>query len=397
MRKKISQVAESLKVDVVKFLREIIAIPSMCGKEEAVVQRIKEEMQKIGYHKVWIDPMGNLLGIMGSGDRIIALDGHCDTVGVGNQDTWGFDPFKGNYRDNTIYGRGACDQKGGLASAIYAGKILKEIGIPDSISFLVVASVLEEDFEGLSWQYILIEDKIVPEAVLLTEPSNLKIKIGQRGRMEIKIKTQGISCHGSSPDRGENAIYKIAPIILDIEELNKKLYSQSILGKGTVTITEVRSSAPSLCAVADIATLHLDRRLTEGESMDSSLREISNLASVKVSKAQVTVPEYIIKSHTGLVYSLKAHYPMWLMEKRHSLVQTAEKACQNQFSQRADIGVWDFSTNGVETKGVFDIPTIGFGPGKEKFAHTPIDQVSVNDLIKAMEFYTAFVLEWGKN
>ncbi len=393
MRKKIAQIAESLKEDVVKFLREIVAIPSMSGKEEAVIQRIKKEMQKIGYQKVRIDPLGNLLGIMGSGNRIIALDGHCDTVGVGNPDTWEIDPFKGDYHDNIIYGRGACDQKGGLASAIYAGKILKEIGIPDNISLLVAASILEEDFEGLCWQYILDEDKIRPEAVLLTEPSNLEIKIGQRGRMEMKVKTRGISCHGSAPERGENAIYKIAPIIRDIEQLNKKLHSKSILGKGTITATDIMSTAPSLCAVADSAALHLDRRLTGGETMDSSVNEILKLPSVKTVNAMVTVPEYNIKSYTGLVYPVKAYYPMWLMEETHPLVQSAERAYRKQFSQEAEVGVWAFSTNGVVTKGGEDIPTIGFGPGKEEFAHTPYDRVSEDDLVKAMEFYAAFILE----
>jgi putative selenium metabolism hydrolase len=397
MKEKIDQIAESLKEEVVTFLREMIAIPSMSGKEEAVIQRIKKEMEKIGYHNIRIDPLGNLLGIMGSGNRMIALDGHCDTVGIGNPDTWKLDPFKGDYRDNIIYGRGACDQKGGLAAAIYAGKILKEIGIPDNISLLVTASVLEEDFEGLCWQYILDEDKIRPEAVLLTEPSNLGIRIGQRGRMEMKVKTRGISCHGSAPERGENAIYKMAAIIRDIEQLNKELpiKSQSLLGKGTVTVTDVRSSAPSLCAVPDSATLHLDRRLVEGETMDTSVKEISNLpsVSVKASDVQVTVPEYNIKSYTGLVYPVKAYYPMWLMERTHPLVQCAERAYQKQFSQEAEVGVWAFSTNGVVTKGWEDIPTIGFGPGKEEFAHTPYDQVSENSLVEAMKFYAAFVLE----
>ncbi len=367
----------------------------MGGKEEAVVQRIKTEMEKIGYDKVWIDPLGNLLGIMGTGDRLIALDGHCDTVDVGNPDIWEWHPFEGKYENNTIYGRGASDQKGGLASAIYAGRILKEIGLPAHISLLVTASVLEEDFEGLCWQYILKESSIKPEAVVLTEPSSLTIATGQRGRLEMKVKTRGISCHGSAPERGENAIYKIAPIIREIEQLNGQLKSQSILGKGTIAATDVRSSAPSLCAVADSATLHLDRRLTEGETMESCVKQIENLPSVAAVNAAVTVPGYDIKSYTGLVYPAKAYYPMWLMERTHPLVQCAERAYQNQFSKKPQVGVWAFSTNGVATKGLYDIPTIGFGPGKEEFAHTPFDQIDENDLIRAMEFYAAFVLEYG--
>jgi putative selenium metabolism hydrolase len=392
LNEKIVQIAASLKSEVVQFLREIIAIPSLDGQEEAVVQRIKEEMLKIGYDNVWIDPLGNLMGVIGAGDRVIVLDGHCDTVDVGNPDNWQWDPFAGAYRDHIIYGRGACDQKGGLASAVYAGKIIKEIGLPTDVSLLVTASVLEEDFEGLCWQYILKNSNITPEVVLLTEPSNLQIKIGQRGRIEIKVKAQGVSCHGSAPDRGENAIYKIAPIIQDIEHLNTKLQNTSILGKGTIAITEVKTTAPSLCAVADSATLHLDRRLSDGETMESCLKEIENLPSVKAADAQVTMPEYQVKSYTGLIYPTKPYYPMWVMERDHPLVQRAQGVYEKQFSQTAPIGVWDFSTNGVAIKGMFDIPTIGFGPGREEFAHTPADQVHEDELIRAMEFYAAFVL-----
>jgi putative selenium metabolism hydrolase len=396
MKKKIAKIAKSLKGELVNFLRDIIAIPSFSGNEEEVIKRIKAEMKQIGYKQIRVDPLGNLLGTIGTGKRIAALDGHCDTVGVGNRDNWEFDPFKGDYKDGIIYGRGASDQKGGLAAAVYAGKVLKEIGIPDDISFMTVASVLEEDYEGFCWYYILEEDKIKPEVVLLTEPSNLGIKIGQRGRMEIKVETKGISCHGSAPERGENAIYKIAPVIRDIEQLNDRLKVKEILGKGTVTVTDVRSTAPSLCAVADSAVIHLDRRLSKGETLETSLNEIEVLASVQAVEAKVIVPEYNIKSYTGLVRPIKPYYPMWMMERDDALVKAAEKAYREQFSGKGDVGVWQFSTNGVVTKGVFDIPTIGFGPGQEEFAHTPYDRIADEELVKAVEFYAAFVLEFGK-
>ena len=209
------------------------------------------------------------------------------------------------------------------------------------------------------------------------------------------MKTQGISCHGSAPERGENAIYKAGPIIQDIEKLNHRLSSKSILGKGSITITDIRSTAPSLCAVADSATLHLDRRLTEGESMEIAVREIETLQSVKSARAEVSVPEYEVTSHTGLKIPIRAYYPMWLMEADHSLVKTAVHAFEYQFSEMPDVGVWVFSTNGVATKGLFDIPTIGFGPGEERYAHTPKDQVRADDLVKTVAFYVSFVHQWG--
>jgi putative selenium metabolism hydrolase len=395
MRDRIRQLAEASKKELVVFTRDIIGIPSFCGKEGAVIQRIKREMEKLGYDRVWVDGLGNCLGMIGQGKRLIALDGHCDTVGVGNPELWQWDAFKGKNGDEVIYGRGAVDQKGGLAAAIYAGKIIKAIGLPAGSSLLVVASVLEEDYEGLCWKYIVEEDQIKPAAVLLTEPSNLAIRIGQRGRLELKVQTQGVSCHGSAPERGDNAIYKIAPIIREIEKLNESLAGTSSLGKGSIAVTDIKSTAPSLCAIPDSATIHLDRRLTENETLETVVDQLLQLTSIKNVSATIKVPEYEVESYTGLVYPLKAYYPTWLMEKRHPLIQSAEKAHQKQFETKAAVGVWQFSTNGVMTKGVYDIPTIGFGPGQEEHAHTVQDQVKEADLMKAQEFYAAFVHEWA--
>lgn len=394
LKEKIKSRANSLQADMVKFLREIIAIPSVSGNEKEVVERIRQEMVSLGYEMSRIDQMGNLIGRIGTGSRIIAIDGHCDVVDVGNPDTWKVDPFKGDMKDGIIYGRGASDQKGGLAAAVYAGKILKEMVLPADISVIIVASILEETLEGAAWQYIIEEQKIIPEAVLLTEPTNLGINIGQRGRMEMKIHTRGISCHGSAPERGENAIYKMAAIIKDIEKLNEKLSSNSILGKGTIALTEICSDTPSLCAVADSSTIHLDRRLTEGETIDSSISELENLLSVKTMEANVFIPDYEAKCYTGLVYPIKAYYPMWLMETNHKLVKMAQIAYKDQFGGEPETGVWIFSTNGVATKGIYNIPSIGFGPGEEKHAHTPDDQVKINDLVTAVEFYVSFILHY---
>ena len=392
MNESVNAAAESLRDDMASFLREIVAIPSPCGQEGDVIERLRTTMLDFGYDEVRVDKMGNLLGRIGAGPRLIAIDGHCDTVGVGNPDTWEVDPFEGDYRDGVIYGRGAVDQKGGLTSALFAGKILKEIGLPEEISLLVVASVYEEDVEGVCWQHLVMDEKLAPEVVLLTEPTNLEIKIGQRGRMEMRVATSGRSCHGSAPERGENAIYKIAPIIREIEELHSHLENPSILGKGSITVTDVRSTAPSLCAVADSATIHLDRRLSEGETLESAVREVRNLPSVKAFGAEVTIPRYTIKTHTGYERLVEAYYPTWLMERDNPFVQLAVEAHEKQFGEGVNLGVWQFSTNGVATKGMYGMPTIGFGPGKEEYAHTPNDQVRVDDLVKAAKYYAAFVL-----
>lgn len=276
----ISKTAQKFKPEVVKFLRDIVAIPSFSGEEKEVVDRIAKEMKTIGYDEIIIDDFGNILGRIGNGRNIIAFDGHIDTVDIGNKRLWTFDPFKGKYENDLIYGRGSADQKGGFAAAVYTGKIIKKLNLQGDFSLYVTGTIMEEDCDGLNWQYIINKDKFRPDCVVLTEPTSLQIYRGQRGRMEIEVETQGISCHGSAPERGVNAIYKMAPIILDIEKLNERLKTDAFLGKGTVTISQIRSTSPSLCAVADGSIINLDRRLTKGESEKSEIDEIENLPSV---------------------------------------------------------------------------------------------------------------------
>ena len=394
MNKQITSLAEANAKDLVRLLRDIIALASFSGEEENVVLRLKQEMEVLGYEQISIDPWGNLFGRIGSGDKIILVDGHCDTVGTGNIELWKCDPFQGALSENTIYGRGAADQKGGLASAIYAGAIIKKYGIPEGVSYLVSSSVMEEDYEGACLQLALEHQQLIPDVVLLTEPTNLRICLGQRGRLELKVRTEGVSCHGSAPERGENAIYKMSAMLAEIEQLNNRLSSNSILGKGSVTVTNIRSSAPSLCAVPDFAEIHLDRRLTESESEESALHEIMDLEAVKKNQALVYIPEYEAQCYTNKKITGIAYFPMWLMDRGEPHVQLAQQAFKQQFSKEAELGVWDFSTNGVATKGIMNIPTIGFGPGEEQYAHSPHDQVNIDDLIKAAEFYAAFALSY---
>lgn len=388
---KISEFSKKYTDDTAQFLRDLIAIPSVSSQERDVVNRIKAEMQKLDYDEITIDLMGNILGRIGNGPRIIAFDAHVDTVDIGNPDLWEFDPFKGRVENGIIYGRGASDMKGGMAAITYAGKIIKEMGVPNDLTIYIVGSVQEEDCDGLCWQYIINEDNIKPELVVITEPTNLNIYRGQRGRMEMEIKTSGISCHGSAPERGVNAIYKIVDIVKDVEQLNARLKDDPFLDKGTITISEIRSTSPSLCAVADSATVHLDRRLTNGETIDSAVSEIKNLESYKKHQAEVKVLDYNIPSYTGLSYPTKKYYPTWTMDENHPALMKAESVYRKLFNQKPVIDKWTFSTNGVATAGMFGIPTIGFGPANEIYAHSPQDQCPIEHLTKAMMFYVGLI------
>ncbi len=387
--KEILKYAEKYKADISKFLRDMIAIPSESAQEEKVILRIKEEMEKVGFDRIEIDGMGNILGYIGSGKHLIAMDAHIDTVGIGDKNLWKFDPYQGYEDEETIGGRGASDQEGGMASMVYAAKIIKELNLLDDYTLVVVGSVQEEDCDGLCWQYIINEDKLKPEFVVSTEPTSCNIYRGHRGRMEIKVSTFGISCHGSAPERGDNAIYKMAPILLELRALHENLKNHDFLGKGSLTVSEIFFSSPSRCAVADGCSISIDRRLTYGETAESALQEIKNLPSVKAANAKVEMYSYERPSYTGLVYPTESYFPTWLIEEEHPVTQTLVEAYKGLFDSEPKVDKWTFSTNGVTIMGRYNIPTIGFGPGHEEEAHAPNEKTWKSELVKAAAMYAA--------
>ncbi|MFW6284824.1 MAG: YgeY family selenium metabolism-linked hydrolase [Bacillota bacterium] len=379
--------AQKYEKKMTKFLRDMVALPSEGREEEAVIRRIEEEMKAVGFDEVRIDKFGNILGRIGNGKHILAMDAHVDTVGVGEMSNWTFDPHEGFEDDTTIGGRGTSDQEGGMAAMVYAGKIIKDLGLEDDYTLYVTGTVLEEDCDGLCWQYIIEEDKLKPEFVVITEPTSLNIYRGHRGRMEIKVTTQGVSCHGSAPERGVNAIYKMAPIITELEALNDQLKNDAFLGKGTLAVSEVFSQSPSRCAVADGCSISIDRRLTAGETWEGALEEIRNLPSVKKADARVEMYEYKEPTWTGLVYPTEAYFPSWVLPEDHIATKTLVEGYEGLFNQEPLVDKWTFSTNAVSIMGRYGIPCIGFGPGFEEQAHAPNEITKKDHLVKAAALY----------
>jgi putative selenium metabolism hydrolase len=379
--------AEEYRPAISKFLRDMIAIPSESRQEAKVIQRIKEEMETVGFDRVDIDPMGNILGYIGNGRRLIAMDAHVDTVGVGDPDQWDYDPFKGYEDDEIIVGRGASDQTGGMAAMVYAGKIIKDLHLEDDYTLLITGTIQEEDCDGLCWQYIINEDNIRPEFVVSTEPTSCRVYRGQRGRMEIKVATTGVSCHGSAPERGDNAIFKMAPILNELKVLHNHLKEDDFLGKGSLTVSEIFFSSPSRCAVADGCSISIDRRLTAGETGEYALQQIRDLPAVKDVQAKVSMYQYDQPSYTGLVYPTDSYFPAWTLEENHPACQTLVAGYKGLFGEDPIVDKWTFSTNGVAITGMSGIPCIGFGPGHEDQAHAPNEKTWKSELVQAAAIY----------
>ncbi len=392
--KRIVELSEKYSDYTAQNLSKLIQIKSLSLQEKEVQKELASQMEDAGFDEVRIDGLGNVIGRIGNGKKILAIDGHMDTVDIGNLENWDFDPLGGEIADGFVHGRGTVDQEGGVASFVTAGRILKELGFDKDLTIYFVGSVIEEDCDGLCWKYIIEEDKIIPELVISTEPTNLNIYRGQRGRMEMRVSFNGISSHGSAPERGKNAIYMASKVALEIEKLNERLAYDEFLGKGTITVTEFISNSPSLCAVSDYAQLHIDRRLTWGETKESAIKEINELLSGL--DAQVEVLEYLEESYTGLKYGMEKYYPTWKLEENHPMVQLGLNTYQELYNKVPIIDKWTFSTNGIAITGIHGIPTIGFGPGNEILAHAPNEKVPISDLVVASAFYAAFAYKFAE-
>ncbi len=390
--RQIQKHSKDLEKETVRFLADMVRTPSFSSKEKQVIDVIRNEMEKVGFDEVCLDGLGSIIGRIGSGPRVIAFDGHIDTVYAGDLEQWSFDPFKPKIQDGKIWGRGTVDQKGGMAAMVYAAKLIKNLKLNDQFTILFTGTVMEEDCDGLCWLHLIREEKLKPELVVITEPTNLNIYRGHRGRMEIRVEAKGRSCHGSAPERGENAIYKIARVALEIEKLNDRLRHDPFLGKGTVTVTEVRSSSPSLCAVADGAGLHLDRRLTFGETRESALAEVHDAAKrAGVPDVKASVLTYSEPAYTGKVYPMEKYYPTWVLPENSPWLEIAVRAYSGVIGKKPLVDKWTFSTNGIAIAGIHGIPCLGLGPGNEVYAHAPNEACPIEHLSAAASFYAALV------
>ena len=125
----------------IDFLRDLVTLPSPTRGERLACERVVREMENLCYRDVHVDEMGNVLGRFGNGPRTLAFDAHIDTVGITNPTLWKYDPFRGIVSGGTLYGRGASDQKGGLAAVVHGMALAARIGLPDDFTVWVTATV----------------------------------------------------------------------------------------------------------------------------------------------------------------------------------------------------------------------------------------------------------------
>ena len=379
--------------NLVTFLRDLVRIPSLSTQEGPLAERIMAEMERLGFQDIHTDRIGNVVGWIGAADGpTLMFNSHMDTVAVSDATAWSHDPFAATVEGSRLYGLGACDMKGGLAASIYGAALLQQAR--KLAGRVVVACVVQEEpCEGLGSRVLVEEEGVRPDWVVIAEPSSLQIARGQRGRIELQLTAQGRSAHASQPELGENAIYTAARLIFGLELLAEQLGNDPFLGPGTLAVTDIQSSAGSRNAVPDRCAVIIDRRLTLGETEAMALAEVQRIIAREGVNARVEVTEYAATSYTGYACHAREFYPSWVLEEDHPLVLAMSRAAKVQMGKRPRVGYWQFSTEGAYTAGVAGIPTVGFGPGDPRLAHTADEWIDLDDVCAAAGVYAQLAIE----
>jgi len=377
--------------NIINFMREIVAIPSMESKIGPVGERIQAEMKKLSYDEVRFDKMGNTLGRIGTGKHVIVYDTHIDTVGIGDPNSWQWDPFIGKVDNGILYARGACDEKNSTPGMVYGLVVARDLGLLDDWTVYCLCN-MEEECDGIGPNsFVEVDPKVKPDYVVIGEPTKMQVYRGHKGRVELKVTSTGRSAHAASHHLGDSALYKMLNVISGIRDLDAHLKTHEFLGKGTIMVTDTRISTASINAVPDGFTVFIDRRLTFGETKEEAVQQVKDLIPGYL-RDQIKVEElfYDEPSYTGFVFPVDKYYPAWALEEKHPIVQAGQETVRLLWNEARPTGKWSFSTNGTYWAGKAKIPSIGFGPGDEIYAHTTLDQVSLEDLVAATEFYALF-------
>src|SRR5574340_789966 len=392
IQQEIKQRVDANQSEITQFMRDICAIPSMDSLIGPVGERIQAEMRKLGYDEVRFDKMGNTIGRIGNGPKVIVYDSHIDTVGVGDINDWGFDPFIGKIEDGKFFARGACDEKGSTPGMVYGLAIARDLGLLDGYTVYYFGN-MEEWCDGIAPNaFVEADPKVKPDFVVIGEPTMMNVYRGHKGRIELKITAAGRSAHAAVHYLGDNAVYKMVSVINLIRELDRRfrfgMGAHPIQGHPSVAVTDVSVRTNSINAVPNQFTIFLDRRMTIAESHDEVINTIKGLIPDYLQE-EIIVEElfYDTPSYTGFIFPLEKFFPPWLLEDSHPLALAGQKTIRDLWGEERPLGTWDFSTNGTYWAGKAGIPSIGFGPGDERTAHTIQDNVPLDDMVSATEFY----------
>ncbi|CAN5658734.1 M20/M25/M40 family metallo-hydrolase [soil metagenome] len=369
-------------IDVVDLTRALVRSESPSGRESPAAALLEQALLDLGYDRVWRDEAGNVLGeiVRGEGPTLM-LNGHLDTVPAGDLDSWQHPPFAGVLDGGRVWGRGACDMKGPIAAMAVAGAHAAADSIAGRI---LMTGVVQEEVGGLGARHLAATQRA--DVVIVGEPSDLRLMLGHRGRVEVHATFPGRLAHAAKAELGENALSRAARFVRELEALD--LPEAPLLGRSTATATQIRSfpeDGPNV--VPGRATLTIDYRNVPEDTRDRIVERLRALDA----GAAIDVPTEAFVSEDGrVVMDLRRENGAYLLADDDASVSTAHSAISEALGRDIGIGTWWFATDAPHLAAM-GAPVLGFGPGDPELAHTQREHVRVEQLRDAAIAYRALI------
>lgn len=384
--------------DALSFAGDLIRIPSPPGGEGEVARRVRQEMEALGMERVRIDGAGNVIGVVpgrGSGPTVM-LSCHLDVVAEGDPAEWEHPPFSGVLEGGFLHGRGSMDIKGPLALQTYAAAALGGRAPGD----VVVAHTVYEERGGLGMKHLLESGEVRPDAVIIGEATHGDVCLGHRGRGELEIVIQGVAGHASAPERAKNAMDLLPDVLSAVRDVAAAQPSDPMLGSASLVATGIEALPESRNVIPDRVTVAVDWRVLPSQSHDSLVKAIEDALAERLDPipegygVSVRMARERQATYTGIDTTRELYTPGFLMAPDHPVVRAAADAVGRRDGSAgpADVRPWTFATDGGWSSGVFGIPTVGFAPGEERYAHTNRERLEVDEARWAFDRYPALIV-----
>ena len=391
--------AEGLREPMVDFARRLVQTPSLPGEEGNVADLCVSEMQSLGYDRVTVDEVGNVIGHIradaepgpGAARRSIMFNTHMDHVDVGDPERWPHPPYSAVVEDGHIWGRATSDLKGALACQVYSGALLKRLGVPVPNEIYVVG-VVQEEVSGLG-SFILAENLQV-DYVVLGEPSANRLALGHRGRIEVHVTITGRSVHASVPETGVNPLYSLARFLQGVQRMSFAPDPEHpALGPTSVAPTLLSTDQTSPNVVPGECRLVLDVRNTPADTPEIVLGRVRDLltAALEVgASGEAAIPPLVLTSYTGVSRTLYGSDPFGIAPDS-KLATGALDSLRAALKRDVPTQMWRFATDAghFASKGM---QVIGFGPGYEEVIHTVDERISIDLMVEGMVGNAALAL-----
>ncbi|MFH1228985.1 MAG: M20 family metallopeptidase [Candidatus Aenigmatarchaeota archaeon] len=357
----------------VELTQELIRINSENppGNERGVARFIRDFLEGLKIPAEMIEFEKNRFDVVasvGSG-RGIMLNGHMDTVPVGNN--WKHDPFGGNVVNGKLYGRGASDMKGGIASILAAVQNLSKEKFKGK---LLLTFVADEEANQKGSEYLIKNRRDIFKGIgygVMADSNDMQITTAQKGIVQIVVGFRGKAAHASTPELGDNAIYKAAEFVLEIRKLMSNLGKtrNPVMGSGTASVGTIKGGI-KVNVVPDFCNVEVDRRTIPGETLDYAINQIKEILKRLKLKADVQIKT--------------SRMPMQIGENSE-MVTLLKKISKAKTSS---------SPGYMETEMYFKelgIPCVDIGPGLDRQAHVADEYVPIKNLQKATNIYEKLI------